>query len=150
MQVKDIMSRDPACCTPDAKLSEVARLMVEHDCGEIPIVESRVNRTPVGVITDRDITCRVIAVGKNPLQIAVRDCMSSPVVTVTPEIDVKECCEILERRQIRRVPVVDERGHCCGIVSQADIATNAPERDIGEVVRGISQPTGISSRTRSL
>lgn len=55
MQAKDIMTRDPACCTPDTKLQDVARLMVEHGCGEIPVVKSNNDRKPVGVVTDRDI-----------------------------------------------------------------------------------------------
>ncbi len=61
MQIREIMTGDPICCTRDTGLPEVARMMVEHDCGAIPVVESRNSKIPVGVITDRDITCRVVA-----------------------------------------------------------------------------------------
>jgi CBS-domain-containing membrane protein len=74
--------------------------------------------------------------------------MSTPVVTVTPETDLESCCQVLEKNQVRRVPVIDQRGQLCGIVSQADIAKHAPGRDTAEVVRGISRPTGTTSRMR--
>lgn len=146
MQVKDIMTRDPACCTPDTNLQAVARLMVECDCGEIPVVENRQSMKPVGVVTDRDICCRTVAEGKNPLGMTAGDCMSSPCVTVTPEMSVEECCRVMEENQIRRVPVVDERGACCGIVAQADIARHAPEQEAAEVVKVVSRAAGSASR----
>jgi len=146
MQVKDIMTREPSCCTPDTNLQEVARLMVECDCGEIPVVENRQSMKPVGVVTDRDICCRTVAEGKNPLEMTARDCMSSPCVTVTPEIGVEDCCRVMEENQIRRVPVVDERGACCGIVAQADIAQRASERETAEVVKEVSRAAVASSR----
>ena len=125
MQVKDIMTPDPACCTPDSTLQRVAELMVENDCGEIPVVESAAGKKLVGVITDRDITCRTVAKGINPLTLTASECMTTPCVTVTPDTPLDECCRVLEENQIRRVPVVDAGGACCGIVALADIAKNA-------------------------
>ena len=72
LQVKDIMTKDPVCCFPDTSLEHVARLMVEHDCGEIPVVDTEESKKPVGVITDRDIACRTVAQSKNPLVIDSR------------------------------------------------------------------------------
>jgi CBS domain-containing protein len=146
MQVKDIMTRDLACCTPDTNLQDVARLMVECDCGEIPVVENKQNMKPMGVVTDRDICCRTVAEGKNPLQMTARDCMSSPCVTVTQEMSVEDCCRVMKENQIRRVPVVDESGACRGIVSQADIAKHAPKQETAEVVQNVSRATGSASR----
>jgi CBS domain-containing protein len=148
MQVKDIMTRDPACCTPDTNLQEVARLMVERDCGGIPVVDDRQNMKPVGIVTDRDICCRTVAEGKNPLEMTAGDCMSSPCVTVTPEMGVEDCCRMMEENKIRRVPVVDERGACCGIVAQADIALHAPEQETAGVVKEVSRAAGSGSRAR--
>lgn len=139
MKVNEIMSKDPACCTPESRLGEVARLMVENDCGEIPVVDSKRTMRPVGVITDRDIVVRTVAEGKNPLEAEAGDCMSSPAVTVTPETSVEECCDIMEERQLRRVPVVDDAGACCGIVAQADIARHAPTDQTAEVVKEVSR-----------
>lgn len=122
--------------------------MVEHDCGEIPVVESKETLKPVGVITDRDITCRTVAQGKNPLAMTAGECMSSPCVTVTPETSVEDCCRMIEEHQVRRAPVVDEKGRCCGMVSQADIAAHAPKQQTADVVKEVSQPTETASRMR--
>jgi CBS domain-containing protein len=139
MRVRDIMSMNVACCSPETSLPEVARMMVDNDCGEIPVVNA--SRVPIGVVTDRDITCRAVAEGKNPLLMEAGDCMTAPCVTVTPDTSLEECCETLERNRIRRVPVVDETGACCGMVSQADIARNAPKTETADVVKKVSEPS---------
>jgi CBS domain-containing protein len=140
MKVKELMSSNPICATPDTSLREIARMMCDHDCGEIPIVDDTSSNRVIGVVTDRDITCRTVARGKNPLELTAKDCMTSPVVTVETDVSVDECCRIMESRQIRRVPVVDH-GSCIGIVSQADLARHAPMRQMAEVVTEISRPT---------
>jgi CBS domain-containing protein len=145
MQVKEIMTADPAFCTPETGLQEVAQMMIDHDCGEIPVVDNKQKRTPVGVITDRDIVSRTIAKGLNPLELKVADCMSQPCVTVTPDMSLEECCKILEDNQIRRVPVVDARGSCCGIVSLADIALHAKRSAAVEVLKEVSEPSAASA-----
>jgi CBS domain-containing protein len=141
MKVKEIMSMDPACCMRETSLQDVAVLMVEHDCGEIPVVDNMQSKRPVGVVTDRDITVRTVALGKNPLELRARDCMSGPAVTVTPEMSLDDCCNLMEENQLRRVPVVDESGCCCGIVSQADVARHASKGEAGELVKDVSRKT---------
>jgi CBS domain-containing protein len=149
MQVKDIMTRDLASCTPGTNLQEVARLMVKGDCGGIPVVENRQSMKPVGVVTDRDICIRTVAEGKNPLEMTAGDCMSGPCVTVTPEMSVEDCGRVMQENQIRRVLVVDESGTCRGIVAQADIAKHAPKQDTAEVVREVSRAAGSRSASRA-
>ena len=139
MKVNDVMTQDPACCTPETPLRDVARMMVECDCGEIPVVDSKRTLRPAGVVTDRDIVVRCVAAGKNPLEAEAEDCMSSPVVTVTPDADLEEVADLMEKHQLRRIPVVDEAGALCGIVAQADIARHAPPREVAEVVREVSR-----------
>jgi CBS domain-containing protein len=139
MKVKEVMTKSPAFCTPEDGLQSAAKAMCDSDCGELPVLDSRQSMKPVGVITDRDITCRTVARGKNPFELQVSDIMSAPAVTVTPETDVEVCCELLQVRKIRRVPVVDERGRLCGIVSQADIALKIGAAKAGELVREVSQ-----------
>ena len=136
-KVKAIMTREPICCRPETSLQEAAKLMCDFNCGEIPVVDDA-NR-PVGVITDRDITCRATAEGKNALEMKAADCMTSPCITVTPETSLEECCKVLEEHQIRRVPVVDQDGKCCGIVAQADIVLNTSSGKAAEVLKEISK-----------
>ena len=139
MNVRALMTPNPACCTPATTVREAARLMVEHDCGEIPVVRADDDRTLVGVITDRDIVCRVVAKGKDPAEMSVEHAMSTPVVTVTEDASLDDTLKTMELHQIRRVPVVDARGTICGIVSQADIAIGAPPQETAELVREVSR-----------
>lgn len=142
MQVKEVMTADPACCSADTSLPEVAKMMVDNDCGEIPVLE---NKIPVGVITDRDIVCRIVANNINPLDSRAADCMSKPIVTVTPDMSIEECSRLMEENRIRRVPVVDERGACCGIVALADIARQAQSNVAGQIVKEVSESTKSAS-----
>jgi CBS domain-containing protein len=125
MLIEEVMTREPVCCTPETGLQDVAQMMVEHDCGEIPIVQSTADRRVLGVVTDRDIVSRLVAQGKNPLDHQAETCMSQPVVTVRTGQSVEDCIRIMKAHRIRRVPVVDDAGLMRGIVSQADIAQHA-------------------------
>ena len=139
MQVQTIMTANPACCTPDTSLTDVARMMQEHDCGAIPVC-AQDSKKLVGVITDRDIVLRSLADGKDPFQMAAGDCMSEGVETVRAEADVRECAEMMKEHQVRRLFVTDEAGSCVGVVSQADIANMDMDERSGRLVKEISEP----------
>lgn len=145
MEVRTIMTSDPACCSADTPVRRAAEMMVEYDCGEIPVVGADGKLT--GVITDRDVSCRVVAQGMDPQQTKVQDVMTAPVISVTPDTSIDECERLMEQNQIRRVPVVDNDGTCCGIVAQADIALHVDEKETAAVVRDISRPGGAHSQT---
>lgn len=140
MDVKLVMTPNPACCTARTPLHEVAKLMVDHDCGQIPVVESMTSRKPVGVVTDRDIVARVVAVGTDPKTATAADCLSSPCITVSDDSSLADCCTVMESSQIRRVPVVDSQGCICGIVSLADVAQSGNQSKTAEVVKQVSAP----------
>jgi len=142
----DAMTAHPSCCTPETPLDRVAQVMVLQDCGEIPIVENETTRVHVGVVTDRDIVCRIVARGKHPAEHTAEDCMSQPVVTVPEEMPLPDVVATMEKHRIRRVPVVNVRGECVGMISQADVAWAASRRDVAELVREISRDTDAPSR----
>ena len=141
---KDLMTTEPSCCTAAATLDQVAKLMVQNDCGEIPIIDT--SNRPVGVVTDRDIVCRVVADGKNPMAHTAEQYMSQPVLSVTAETPLPDIMQMMEKHQIRRLPVVDDDGCCVGIISQADLAWTGREHDVAELVREVSRETGPPSR----
>ena len=143
MTVNEIMTTEPECCAPGTTLQEVAELMVQHDCGEIPVCDE--NGKPIGVLTDRDIVCRIVAAGRDPSRLTALDCMSFPVVATRPDVSVEDCARLMKAHQVRRLPVVDEAGSCCGMVSQADLATKGPERATFEVVARVSAPTNVAA-----
>ena len=139
-RARDVMTPDPACCTANTSVDEIAKLMVQNDCGEIPVVDTADQL--IGVVTDRDIVCRVVAQGKNPIGHTAEECMSKSVVTVDPDTPVEDVIATMEQHQIRRVPVVANGGCCAGIISQADLARFGPEQQVAELVREVSQESG--------
>ncbi len=119
MDIQQVMTRHPRVCRPGASLRDAARLMLEEDVGEIPVVDEA--RQVVGVITDRDIVVRCVASGINPLEATVDTCMTAPALTIGDDASLEDCADLMVAQQIRRVPVVDADGAICGIVAQADL-----------------------------
>jgi CBS domain-containing protein len=140
MLARDIMTKDPATCTPSASIQEVARLMKHNDCGCIPIVDG--SRHLVGVVTDRDIAVRGIADGMGA-STEVETLMTTNPACCSPDSDIQEVERIMAERQVRRVPITDEEGCCVGIVAQADLALAEDgvisEGEVGRVVERISE-----------
>jgi CBS domain-containing protein len=140
---QDVMTADPTRCSATTTLDEVAKLMRQFDCGEIPIVDTA--DRPIGVVTDRDIVCRVVAEGQNPVAHTAEQCMTQPVITIQAGASLDEVLETMQRNQIRRLLVVEEDGCCAGIISQADVALATRPAETGELVREVSRSTGLSS-----
>jgi CBS domain-containing protein len=134
------MTKYPQVALPDMPIEMVARMMVEIDCGAIPVVNNLTERRPLGIITDRDIVTRSIARGRDPMELVVGECMTTPVITVDEDMSVHRLVQLLELGQIRRVLVTNGGGTIVGIVSLADIARNASKRETGDLVREVSQP----------
>ena len=134
---KNVMTANPQCCSADTSLNEVAKLMVECDCGEIPVVDNA--KKLIGVVTDRDIVCRAVAKGLNAASTKVSEVMTSPVVSVAEDCRLDDVVATMEEHQIRRVPVLDASGCVCGIISQADVALHAQESETGELVKEVSR-----------
>ena len=146
MKISELMTRNPCTVSPETPVSEAARLMKEEHVGIVPVVErvggAETRGRLVGVVTDRDIAIRHVAEGRAS-DAPVRDVMSGGVKTATPEDSVEMVMELMGREQIRRIPVVDERGSLVGVVSQADLARKASDSTkVEQTVERISQPGG--------
>jgi CBS domain-containing protein len=146
MKISELMTKNPCTVTPDSPVSEVARLMKEEDVGLVPVIErvggAETRGRLVGVITDRDIAIRQVAEGRTS-DSPVRDVMSSGVRTAAPDDSVESVMELMGREQVRRIPIVDERGSLVGVVAQADLARKAPnDGRVEKTVEEISQPGG--------
>lgn len=136
--VTSVMTANPACCHTDTPLREVAKMMIDNDCGQIPVVNGQ--GAPVGVVTDRDITIRIVAEGRDTMNSTASDAMSSPVETVRADSSLQDAVALMERSKIRRVPVVDAQGKLAGILSQADIALSGKASETAEMVKEVSEP----------
>jgi CBS domain-containing protein len=141
MKIKDIMTKDPATVTPNATVREAARLMQREDTGILPVVEEG-SKKLLGVITDRDIAIRVAAEGRD-VNTPVSDVMTTGrLVTLQPGADVEDAMEKMADEQVRRIPLVDDRGMLVGIVAQADIVRKVrDDRKAERTVEKISEPS---------
>jgi len=140
MRVRQVMTQSPACCTPDTKLFVVAKLMAEHDCGEIPIIDAG---EVIGVVTDRDITCRAVGRGMSPLDTPVRAVMTSEPYTISEHADLFDAATLMEEHRVRRLPVTRD-GILVGIVSQADLIPNLPYDKVLELLTAVSKPPAFA------
>jgi CBS domain-containing protein len=139
-KVSDVMTGRPRAVTPQTPLTEVAELMDAEDVGSIPVVE---DDRLVGIVTDRDIVVRAIAKGKDPQGMPASAVFSRELVTVSPDDDLSDALELMARHQVRRLAVTGEDERLVGVVSQADVAREAKEKETGEVVQSISrEPQG--------
>jgi CBS domain-containing protein len=136
--VRDVMTARPRCAAPDTPLSQVAGLMEAEDVGAIPIVDG--DRL-VGMITDRDIVVRAIAKQKDPRGMPTREISSGELVTVGPDHDLSDALQLMAQHQVRRLPVVDDENRLVGVVSQADVAIEAKDKSVGEMLAEISKPS---------
>jgi CBS domain-containing protein len=134
--IRDVMTSNPCSIDADKSVAYAAKMMREEDVGLAPVVEAE---RLVGMLTDRDITIRVVAEGKDPEQVKVRDVASSQLVTVSPRQDLDEALRMMAKHQVRRLPVVEEDGKLVGVVAQADVAREGDDATTGRLVEEISQ-----------
>lgn len=142
MQAREIMTGDPACCTPEDSIETAAKVMVARDCGCLPVVEDVERKRVLGVVTDRDLAARALAEGLGP-GTPVRDVMSNAPMCCSPDSEIEEVERIMAETRVRRVPVVDEDGLCVGMVAQADLARNEDaigDSEIRRTIERISEP----------
>jgi CBS domain-containing protein len=132
IEVRDLMEPDVRSCRPQDALSEPARIMWERDCGCVPVVASDGSNRVVGMITDRDICMATYTSGRLLAELRVSDSMSRGVHSVGPDDPVAEAERVMRDARVRRLPVMDERGHLLGILSLADVAEAAAGRRIPE------------------
>ena len=135
--VREAMTENPRSIRPSASVVEAARLMRDEHIGSLPITDGD---ALVGMITDRDITTRVVAQGVDLATTSVGDVFSEDLVSVEPDKELEEALQLMARHQVRRLPVV-ENGRLVGIVAQADIALSLSddEKKTGELVEAISE-----------
>ena len=124
MKVKSIMSREVAVCRPDENIHDAARVMWDHDCGVVPVVDAETGRLE-GVCTDRDLCMAALLSNRPAASLPLADVMATEVRTCSPDDDLREVHAEMREFQIRRLPVVDEGRRLIGLVSLNDLANEA-------------------------
>lgn len=141
MLVRELMTKGIVCCTPWDTARAAASLMKKHTVGAIPVVSELSDPLLEGIVTDRDLCCGVVAEAKNADAIQLSELMTPVPVTCEAEDTIEDCEELMQENQVRRIPVVDKRGRCVGIVAQADLALHAPAGQVAKTLREISKPS---------
>lgn len=141
MFVRELMTNEVVCCTPWDTARAAASLMKKYGVGAIPVVSDLSDPLLEGIVTDRDLCCGVVADAENADAIEVRELMTSVPVSCEPEYTLEECEELMQENQVRRIPVVDKRGRCVGMVSQADVVLRAPAVEVAKTMKEISKPS---------
>lgn len=149
MAISDLMSRNVATCSADDGLDVPARLMWDLDIGCVPVLDEQ--QHVIGIVTDRDVCMAAYTQGKAPQHIPVREAMAHEVYACLPDDSVAEVEEIMRRRRVRRVPVVDLDGHLVGLISLNDLARESARQqtrvqkdltpfDVSATLAAICQP----------
>jgi CBS-domain-containing membrane protein len=146
LRARDVMTGNVIMVHPADAVERAARLMREYDCGAVPVVDD--DDRLIGMVTDRDITVRLVARGVDVRRAFVDDCMTDEAFACNVNDSIETCMRVMSRHQVRRLPIVDERGRVVGIVSQGDLARHAGERPgrgerraMADVLCAVSEPT---------
>ena len=137
-EIDSVMTANPCCCREDTPLRDVAQMMIDHDCGMIPVVDA--DGKPVGAVTDRDIAPRIVAGGKDPSTACACDAMTRPVATVSTGSSLYDATCVMEAEKIRRLIVVDGDGKLAGVAAIADLALAGKAEATAAVVKEVSEP----------
>lgn len=134
-QIKDVMTPNMKWMSPDSPVSQIAQTMRDMDVGFMPLAE---NDRMIGMVTDRDITVRAIAAGKNPEDTPGRDIMTPKTYYCYDDQDIEEVCNNMGEIQVRRLPVVNRDKRLVGIVSLGDLSQSASRPNVGQTQQQIT------------
>jgi CBS domain-containing protein len=138
MKLSRIMTHGFEAVRPHATLAEAAEKMAREDIGALPVCAE--GGEVIGMVTDRDITVRAVASGKDPGRTKVEDVMTPEVISCPEDVDAEKACRLMEERRVRRLLVTDGGGKPRGIVSLGDLAYSLREKKSGEVLKKVSEP----------
>ena len=139
----EVMTKDPVCCLPNDSALKAAELMKSGNIGSIPVIENEEGKKLIGIVTDRDLTLKIVAQGLDSKTRKIETLMSRNIITCHPDDNLQKALDIMAEHQLRRLPVVDENGRIRGIIAQADIATRSDQpNETAELVKEISQSGG--------
>jgi len=140
MRVKDVMTQHPVCCLTSDSAQSVAKTLRDEDVGSLPVVADGDSPRLVGIITDRDLCCTIVAQGLDPVTTTIEVLMKRNPVSCRAKQSLDACEKLMQVHQVRRLPVVDEQGRCVGMVSQADLARLEQPEKVHRTLAEISRP----------
>jgi len=139
MKARDAMTPNPVCCLTTDSAQTVAGLLRKHNVGSIPVVTDHQSRKLIGIITDRDLCCSVVANGVNS-RTPIEEFISRNPAACREGENLDRCERLMQERQVRRIPILDGEGQVIGIVSQADLALKDKPENVAKTVTEVSKP----------
>jgi CBS domain-containing protein len=140
MKVREVMTADPVCCVASDAAQTVARILRDQNVGSVPVVDNQQSKKIIGMITDRDLCCSVVADGLDSRTTTIEKFISADPVTCRDGENLENCERAMQEHKVRRIPVVDADDRCIGIVSQADLALKDKPEKVHKTVSEISKP----------
>lgn len=135
MKVKEAMHKGVEWVDPATPISKIAAMMKKHDVGAVPVGE---NDRLIGMVTDRDITCRGLANSKDPAKLTARDVMTKGIVYCNEGEDLADAVRVMEQKKIRRLPVINDAKRMVGMLSLGDVSHAGSRTLTGEVMAAVS------------
>lgn len=136
----EVMTKNPVCCLPNDMAAKVAKLMKRENVGSIPVIENEKTRKLVGIVTDRDLTLKIVAKELDSKSTKVEVVMTRKLATCRAEDDLQKALDVMSEHQLRRIPVVDKDNKILGIIAQADVATRVDQpKKTAAMVKEISR-----------
>jgi CBS domain-containing protein len=135
MKVKNAMHKGAEWVAPETPIAEVAKQMRELDVGSIPVGE---NDRLIGMVTDRDITCRAVANGRDLSKLTARDVMTKGIIYCRDAEELDDALRVMESKKVRRLPVIDEKKRMVGMLSLGDISHATSHELSGELMAAVS------------
>jgi len=141
MKIKEVMTPNPICCVPEDTAQQAASIMRVRNVGSIPVVVDRQSRKLLGIVTDRDLCCSVLAAGLDPKITPIEKHVTLHPVTCRDGDNVEKCERAMREHRLRRIPIVDAENRCIGIVALADVALRYKPEKVSRIVAEISKPS---------
>lgn len=145
LKARHVMTPDPICCLPTDTAQTAAAILRDRRVGAVPVVQDHQSRKLIGVVTDRDLCCSVVAANLEGKGILVRQVLTRKPVRCHVEDDLDACIALIERYHVRRLPVVDDKGRCVGIISLTDLAHKAHPQTVSRALVEVSRRSRRSS-----
>ena len=137
MTIRDVMTTEVKLVHPDTKIAEAASVMRDFDIGSLPVVDEG---EPMGMLTDRDIAIRVVAEGKDPKEVSVREALSEGLTYAYDDQSLEEAAKLMKEKQLRRLAIFDRDKNLVGVVSMGDVAVKGDTQMAGKVTEEVSKP----------
>jgi len=137
MNITTVMHKGTKWIDPEMSIAQIAALMKEQDIGALPVGE---NDRLIGMVTDRDLALRALGSGKDPSRLTARDVMTKGIIYCRTDQPLEDAIHLMEEKQVRRLPVIDENKRMVGMLALGDISHHVSRELCGELIHAVAAP----------